>query len=267
MFFIISVIISIVTLLLLIPIMLNFLEEGDYQTSTIACSNFFQNIDGKPMFFTNELDNFDPSLITGIAGSCPSKTVQVTNKDVTNAVSLIKDCWFKSGLGADIFAANSKGLGICLYCGTIISDEEIVNFNELLKAELKLEKDSSLFKNNSQIINLNPIFLDSLPSSINEDKFIQVFYYTYRPEYPNRDKLTFTNFLRDTIGTSFSKFVGSTSSYGSIINYYVSSSTIESFGGVLVDTQINNNDKNLDDTKNIISYRDCTVIIPDKNFD
>jgi hypothetical protein len=245
---------------------MDFLAEGDYQTSNLGCNNFFQEINGRPMFFTNELDDFDPSLITAISGNCPSKNVEVTKKDVSNAVDLIKDCWFKSGSGANIYAANSRGIGLCLYCGTIKSDEEITNFNELLKQELKSEKDGSLFKNNTGIVNLNPLFLDSLPKNINKDKSIQVFYYIYRPEYARGDA-TVINFIRDTIGESISKLVGTSSSYGAVANYYISGSTVETFGGILVSSKINNDDKNLDEVKNLIDSRDCTLIIPDENFD
>lgn len=263
----VKLLIGIISMLVLFYIIYSlFIDDFLYDTSIAECNFLLSQVEGKPAFFENSLNSTSKTFLTAIANTCPAKEVEINKKNIKPATELIKKCWYESGGGVDFLPANFQNEGICIYCGSIYAKDEINNFNDLLQEEIKKEEYEYLFKDNYEIRNLNKEFLKErkLNEQINsKDKSISVFYYIYKPQIPE-DADTLTH-LRDNVGTKLSETFGDFGGGFSLANYYISSSPTDSFGGVILSSNIKVDFKNdnYNDTINALTDT-CKFIIPDK---
>lgn len=274
-YFIVSLIIVIITLILLLFYINSNINNFRYRQSLNECNIFFNNIKGKPLYFGNKLDEIQISLINSISKLCPSKTIKVSENKIKDAAKLIDDCAYKTGVGVNFLGSNLRGESICIYCGKIITENEILDFKKKLSNELKKEQYIHIFdkndKNSRSTINLNEVFLGengAIPSKISKDMSASVFYYIEAPKFPSTDRTTFLTFLSDFYGTKLSKLVGEQGSVFSFGNWFLNQKTPDYFdvySGILV-THQSEKEIEFGDTNNLVKFRDCYTIIPEKNF-
>lgn len=274
--FVVGIIISVITLIILLFIIKTNIDSFRYTQSIQECKLFFENIDGKALYFSNELNKPTLSLTDSIAKLCPSKTIKINKKSVSDAAKLLNDCYVKTAKGENIMGSNTRGEKICLYCGKIEAEEEITNFRELLTKELNDEKYNSFMgKDNNEFkdtINLNSGFYSQtssiIPQKLSKDMSATIFYYIDAPEFPKTDNIGIITWIKDVYGTKLSKFVGSMGSIGSWLNWKITQGGISEydvFSGVII-THQSEAEIEFGKTKNTIQFRDCNTIIPEDNF-
>lgn len=264
---IVVLIVSLISLVLLLVFIGGYMKDAKYEASVVGCSTFFSGVDGKPAFFNSSLDDFNERFIDGAASVCMSKDVVVTSGNIKPAVSLVEDCWKKGGYGEDFMGANVRDKGVCLYCGRIKSKDDIGNFKELFGKEFENSKYDYLRSNDTGVVNLNGYFLSSVPNEVSKDRSITVFYYVYKPEYPKEEDINFGTFLADTVGVAISKSFGSLGSGASVANYILSPSIVDSYGGVVLTSQVNYDEDDFESVRNSIDLRGCQVIVPKENYE
>jgi hypothetical protein len=210
----IIVVLLIVSLTAFIVIFLystNIIGQSTYESDILKCSILFSQIQGKPKFFSNELDEPTLEFERLTSNSCPSKDIKITENSAKNSAELVQDCWAKTGKGVDFFGANTNDLSICVYCGRIQSKDNIEDFNSKFNEIIIDEKYQSLFEE-TEIINSNENFIknpSNIPSKVNQDTSIGVFYFAYKPkiECLSDEGFSFTG-CKEKLQISFSKFVG-----------------------------------------------------------
>lgn len=269
--FIIMLILSIIILLILTFYIYNSINEGKYQASLIGCQTFFHQIDGKPAFFSITSNKPTQKLYDSIASLCPSRTINIEKDEIQKVTNLIQDCWRKTGEGVDFYGATTQEVGICLYCGSIEVDEEISNFGDLVKKELESLKENSLYDESVEVVNLNPQTLKAIPSKVSKEQRIEVYYYSYKPEFPPIDETTgyfeiADNYFENEILTPISDFIKSQGGLLTLGSYLVTDSSVDTFAGVVLYRSFDNSKKDIDEVKSVISTRGCNVINPDKNY-
>lgn len=264
MTFVIAIIISLVTLIVLFSFISSEFKDYEYSESILNCNLFFSNINGKPVYFTGSLNETTLKLTSEIARQCPSKDIIINDKQISKAAELIQDCWKKAASGKDIFGSNVKNQKICLYCGKITAKSDINDFRGKLNKELQKSKYSSLYSTETEIQNFNNNTLQLVPQNIEEGKSTILFYYMYRTDIPKN--LDFSNFVRDEYISPISKMTGNVGSAFTIGNFMMSNNVLKTYGNVILSKQIEN--KNQDDFKKFTNTidTDCTIIVPEKNF-
>ncbi len=263
---IIGIIFTVITLVLLLFFITAQMKQAQYSQSIIGCNLLFSNIDGKPTYFSGSLNTTNNKLIDEIAKQCPSKKITINDKSINKAAELISDCWRKTATGEDIFGANVKNQKICLYCGEITAENEILDFRAKVNTELKKEKYSNIYSKETGIENFNEFNLQLIPNNLESGKSTTVFYYVYRTDIP-KNPGSFSTFVRDEYVSSISKFIGSQSSIFTTANFVFSENVLKTYGGIILTKEIEN--KKEEDFKqftNTINKDDCTVIIPLKEF-
>ncbi|MDA3855206.1 MAG: hypothetical protein PF569_03020 [Candidatus Woesearchaeota archaeon] len=268
--FLIGLIVLGVVLIISFNYVQEFITEGEYRSSVIGCKTFFEQIDGKPAFFNNSLNDVSPKLYTAISKICPSRDYEIEKNQISPAANLISDCWDKTGAGEDIFGAEVRDKGICLYCGKITAKDEIPNFKDQILKEFEKEEYSNLYSEQTGANNVNKLYFEKIPNSLDEDKSAAVFYYAYKPPYPAPDKngeINFATFFDDVVLGKLSQVVGNLGAIGNYINYFTTTSSIDTYTGIIVTSQIEYDEsKSIDDINNQIELYGCDVIIPEKNI-
>jgi hypothetical protein len=270
--FIIILILSIVTLIILTFYLYDSINDGRYISSIVGCQTFFKQIEGKRAFFDNSLNHPNQKLYDTIAKLCPSRTIDIKKGEIRKVTNLIQDCWEKTGSGVDFYGATTKGVGICLYCGSIEVQDEISNFNELVSKDLEKLEDKTLFDQSVEVVNLNKESLKLIPQSVSNKQNVHVFYYSYRPEFPPIDESTgffeiTENYIDTEILDPLSEFIGGFGSIASLGIFAVTDSSVETYAGIVLDKEFDNSRKDVDEIKSVIATRGCNVIIPEKNLD
>lgn len=270
--FIIMLILSIIILLILTFYIYDSMNEGKYQASLVGCEMFFKQIEGKPAFFNNSLNQPNEKLFLSIASLCPSRSIKINDDEIQKVTGLIEDCWRKTGSGVDFYGATTQDVGVCLHCGSIEVDNEIPNFGDLVKKELNNLEDSSLFDQSVEVVNLNPDTLKQIPVAVSEKQRVEVFYYSYKPKFPsyNEDTGIFEiigDYFDSEVLTPISEFIGNGGTLLSLANYLVSDSNVDTFAGIVLYREFDNTNKDVDEAKSVINTRGCNLIKPDKNFD
>ena len=246
---IILLIVAIITFLFILTFSNQALSDSKYEASLLECQLFFESVDGKPFYFGNELNEPTFNLFDSISNLCMSKEAMVYEKDVSNAVELVDDCWKKTGSGVDIYGVNARDSNFCVFCGFVTAKDEIDNFNEKFVSQVKLDSEKySFLKNSSESASTNQDFLlkeENIPQSLNEEEPLMVFYYTYKPKFEG-------GFFGETatdVAVAASELTGSFGGALSTINYYISSEDERTITGVIIepwekiddlDTEFNN---------------------------
>lgn len=260
---IVFLILAIITILLIISTVNIYFQSSEYAQSNLACNLFFKNIEGKSAYWGPNTDTLQIKLINGIENLCSSKEVNIDEKSISDAAQIVKDCWFKTAEGVDIFGNNVRGQGICVYCGRIIVGEDIENFNELFENELKKERYKNLFSRNTDAINMNARFMKLVPEMLEKGDNLDVFYYTYQPEYADDPGVwTFfqDDFLKDQI-----KYLNSNSDLASFVSQYITPDLVTPFSSVVLTSSINSDMEELDEFE--VSPETCKFIIPLEHYD
>ncbi|MCA9459464.1 MAG: hypothetical protein KC589_02980 [Nanoarchaeota archaeon] len=265
---IVGLIIALFSLIILAFILTPMIKNANYDSSIAECRFFLQNVKGKPIFFNNSLDSPNNLLLEIMAETCHAKDVKISENNILPATTLVEDCWAKSGKGIDFLGANVEEGGICIYCGSIYSKDEISNFDELFQKEIKKSKYDYLFES-SEIINLNKAFLkeNSInPDFSSNDNSISVFYYIYKPKQ-SQDGTFDIGYYSNIISTKISKIVGNWDGAFSLINYEASSSNINSVGGIILtsNVKISSEDETYKDDINKVA-ESCSFVIPKKIY-
>lgn len=258
----ISLIISIIGMLVILISFnqyFNFIKE---ESSKKECSILFSQIKGKPTFYNQE--NFKPNikLINLISKKCPYDDKKQTNKNnLKNIQNVITNCYEKTNFGSDILNSQSYGTSICLFCGRILIENQINNFDEKLSKQIKQNK--KLFKNSTQIINLNSKYLDSkiLKKNIEKNSYISVFYHI------EKEELNSSIFLKTK--SKLINYFSKKSQTFQLGNYYLNRITkkLESFGGIFLVYDINyNNQKKINiEKQNNQILKNCDILIIPQN--
>lgn len=238
--FVILMILSLITMLVLIFYSTGVLASNEYEIKVEQCRLLIDNVEGKSDYFGNSLDKPSQKFSQAFEKTCPKKDFEVTQKSVSNAAYLAEKCFRESNYGEDFLGSLVNGLSVCFYCGRVVSDSFVSNFDEMFLKEIRKDKYKSLFEE-AEINNTNSIFLNKseyIPDSVGNENDIGVFYYIYRPEVKcilddDSQKAQVSN-CADSFQTSFSKFVGG---WGGIYQsgvYLATSSEVRPLGGVLL---------------------------------
>lgn len=277
-FVLVIIITSVITLLIIFLYSSTLIGESKYESSLMQCSILFNQINGKPNFFGNELNEPSEEFKTMLSKTCSSKEYKITKNSVVNAGQLVQDCWAKTGKGVDFFGANTNDLSICVYCGKVKTNDNINDFNTQFTNEINKEKYTSLFEE-TEMINSNENFLknpSNLPTSIDRDNSIGVFYFAYRPkiECLGNDGLSFEA-CKEQLQITFSKFIGSFGNWFTT-GAYLTSSGEEAYrptAGILLGKIEENKENKFVENRVPISSDnskslECDLlIVPDENYD
>jgi hypothetical protein len=250
-------------------------ESAKYEQSLITCNQFFKSINGKSLYFNETVNTFTPKLSNSLRDLCPSKTVQVSSQNVKPALDLMKDCWFKTGSGTDIFPMIATDMKLCFYCGKITSNTNIESFKEKIDAELRHEKYADLLSKESEIINLNyATFENSIPETLDKEHELALYYYVYKPPVELGDNLieNMQTFAKDVINRGIRDFVGEHMDIGPALNYYgldefLIGELVKTSGGLVIISEDNTDKQDFDKVENYIVTRGCYTIYPLKNYD
>ncbi len=268
--YLVLLIICIVVLIVLLFQYQSFFTDGGYETSLLTCSQLFKSIDGKPGFFDNSLSRPLIPFFDIIGQTCDSKSFKISPEKMNNAASLVRDCWIKGARGEDFWGDQVQGEAICLYCGSITSEESVNDFDKGFSVFIKRERYESLF-DESESINLNSVLLSEnyLPKNLDSENEITVFYYSRKDYFPK--DVNIQSFIYDKIGRPILQNVGKYGgTYGTLANYYASSLVGDSkvSSGIVMSTSQDMDPTKSDLTKvrNTITTQDCIVIVPEKHY-
>jgi len=268
------IIFTLITFILIFP---KIIHNSSYDISITNTQSLFNGITGQPIYFSDGLNHPTNLLINSIAKVSISKNIKISENNLDPAIQLINDCWRKTNNGKNILPANMMDEGVCLYCGSLTTDDKIENLNVKLFAALNKNKKIklNLLKNISTSVNLNKFELDktNLINTLNPDETIDIIYYTYAIGYSQKTSGSFTSSTISTssiINNHLSTFFGNSNKYFSIINYLLSSNNKKPLVGIsLTKRKILSGDKNLNDgDKNlnkVTTKFNCKLIIPNKH--
>ncbi len=270
--FVIILLVSLITMILLISIIYFYINDSKVQNANYECRMLFSSIDpGKD--FGKNFNEIPLKLEQAIQKICPSRDAKVSEKSVEDAAKLIEECWFKTGAGRDFLGKNAEGTGLsmCVYCGTIKpmkNADDIQNFNELLLEELEDERYKPLFSNDTQIENTNSFTLknsDMLPDRINSNTPAAVVYYIHKPQVRCEYEGTFSEcgkYIRTSISTFFAGF----DRLRGVTNL-VSQSSVRAVGGiVLLPIEVKDGFEGSIDISQFEALGNCHFIVPEENF-
>ena len=287
--FIIIIIITIISFILLAVYISSMYENYKSQQSILDCQYTFNNINGETQYF--DKDDVSITMKELISSNCHYSSIELKkNREILDSSKMVFDCWKKASFGKDIYGSIQNGKKICLLCGVIKSEENIPNFNKNFIKEIKSKKYDKLFEESNGAKNLNELFLlneNLIPEKIDKDNEILVIYYTSVPEInlllnsngfikENLDRMEyvenkagtevaegFIEFAKTLVNNGFSKS-------GFVVNKltsFFSSKPEETISGVtLVSHKINKNTENLDFSQGEM-IMDCgeNFIIPLEN--
>ncbi len=240
---ILLIIIAIFSFIVLVIFISFQIGDSKYESSLIECNFFVDNMKPDETFF-NRLTEPKGILIKTLAGTCPSKTIEIRNKNVEPLAELSKDCYYKMANGRDIMAANSYGKSICVFCGFAKAENDISDLGSKLEKIYGDEDYEDLFKE-QETSNLNDVTLSQgvlSDLSVLEGENLMVYYFIYR--LPNSPDLSggFFGDAGEVIGVRVNRvqtfFSRLASKYGNFfvrnINYLVSDSATDSVSGVII---------------------------------
>ena len=199
-------------------------QESRYLSSLLECNLFVKNMKPDETFF-EELTEPKGILIKALADTCPSKIVEIRNRNVEPLAQLSKDCYYKMANGRDIMAAKSYEKSICVFCGFAKAEDDISDLDSKLEEIYDNEEYKDLFKE-GETSNLNSVTLseEALSElSVSEEENLMVYYFIYRlPNDPDYQ-------------TGISRFA---SRHGGFlirnINYFLSESATDSVSSVVI---------------------------------
>ena len=112
--FLVLLIVSIVTLLVILLIFSSIIGKWKYETSLENCNFFFKEV-GKnsKVYFGEYLNNPSKIFFNSMALSCPTKFEKVSTKEEVS--KLISNCYFQTGNGVNILGKNYVG-NLCFVC-------------------------------------------------------------------------------------------------------------------------------------------------------
>ncbi|NQZ84231.1 MAG: hypothetical protein HRU03_00805 [Nanoarchaeales archaeon] len=269
----IGVFISVIALFILLSFLYNTVFDR-YDQDIYDCSFFMVNVDGKPAYFGDSLDEISFSLINSIVHFCPSKDVELSNDNIIDSAKLVTSCYNLVGRGEDFFGANVEDKSVCVHCGFIEVKDDISNFNEKFSNELSRDKYDFFFDDEDELFNTNTLFFseDNLIDSVKEDDYLRVLAYAYKPSVfvESNSFIDDVKNVKNEFLLGYSKFMGGL--FGlSTITYFNSESLTEGFSGVIIEQ--------FDDYKEFDANREINytqggsslgcdiVIIPKKNYD
>ncbi len=287
---IIGVILALLFLVVSFSVAKEVISGSEYERSIFECQFVFNNIDGSATYFGKSLNSPNLNFFKVIGVTCPSKDFDVSQNSVSGAAQLAADCWAKTGKGVDIMPNTVNDLGVCLYCGRINSDDEIVNFDDLFIEEI-VKKKYDVF-NDSEILNTNGLLLydkDYLPDNLLNGESLGVFYYIYKPgvgkcsgndfEFSvNGCTRDFSNFVGSYVSVGsklLSVFVDGGNSVGGVFFVKMNNDEAAKFDGFLEESiDINTSEETITKLKNKLdntikekNFECDVVVVPKKNFD
>ncbi|MFW6285788.1 MAG: hypothetical protein ACOC16_01295 [Nanoarchaeota archaeon] len=269
LYFLVILIVSLVSLVVLIFFITSVMEDSKYDNSIIECQSFLKGIHGQTTYFGEHYNSFQPKLINSIATLCSLKQVEIDDENIKLAVDLVEDCWRKSGPGKDILPQGAHEMNLCILCGEIEAMEDVNDFDERLNREL--DKNDYIFSNDIESINLNkPLFKSNyLPSKLEKNQKISVFYYIEKP-YIKPENINFKTYFDDTLGRTLRDFIGS-SQRGKILNNILLNDVlvgefVSTYAGVVLTSNKEYDLSDFDNIQHNIDYRDCFVIIPNEKY-
>jgi len=267
---IVFLLIAIFTLLFLLNLTYSKFNNNTYDLSISSCALTFKNAHGKLIFYNKE-GKINSNLINLLAISCPSKSINVKEKEINKVSDLILDCFDKSSKGLDIFPNKVKDDGICLYCGTVKTPNEISDFSGKLNENLKKKKYKSLFYTNlSSSVNLNEIYLSksNIPNSISSQRDMAIYYYIYKPQFPKNQDITFSTYLKDEVlGGALNK-ISDLGNVPSSISNLIYPKLTQTYSGVIIADQKEYHDGEiLNKDRSSLAKKSCTIVTPKKNYE
>lgn len=278
----IFVIIALIAMILISLWISNVIENAKYDSSINECKTFFQNVDGKPSFFST---GGDPNEVffSGVEKICPSKDVEVSDNYVKPAAELVSDCFVKAGLGEDFYSSTTTEYSLCLYCGKIKGDY-VEEFDEKFVNEISKDNYDFLFEDSYDIQNKNEKFLKTkefMPDNLESGESIGVFYLIAKPSVISDECFdSFSDHIDcsiDVYSRAFS-YLFYSFELTSGVNYILSDTHADSIGavffGVVDDFETDGDlDRDFGDGRITMGYDasgnelNCVMVIPDKNFD
>jgi len=271
--YIIAIIISSITLIIMISLLFPMIKDAQYQSSLTECNYLFKNINGHKSYFGNDMSKPNDLLLNSISNICPSKTIEIkTDSNMNQINNLVEDCWYKTGELSDIFAAHSNGYNICLLCGQIKPTKNI-NFKEyfLDKSNGINSKEYKKIFNSAESLNLNQVFLESTsPKILEEDETYYLIYYTESPQLENQDQID-----SSVISQSITSIINDVDiSFLSLADSLISSNQLKSKSGIFFQKEtLSEKIIFKDEEKQSLSNRDlkfkyCDIlIVPEEDFD
>lgn len=270
--YIIGIIISVVTLIIIVNLIFPIITNAHYESSLKECNYLFKNIDGHKAYFGNDMRKPNNLLLNSISKTCPDKIIELkTDYNINQVNKLVKDCWYKTGEMADIFAAYSNGYNICLLCGQIKTKNNI-NFKDNFldkKNGINSENYESIF-NQGDSLNLNQIFLNSTaPQTLKEDETYYLIYYTESPQLENQDQID-----SSVLSQSITSIINDVDiSFLSLADSLISSNQLKSKSGIFfqketISEKIIFKDKEKQSLSNRnLKFKYCDIlIVPEEDF-
>lgn len=168
---------AVISLIIILMFVNNFLKSSSYGSSVIGCEQTFDQIAGKSTFFKNG-DKINLNFKRIVSLNCPYKLDEDSN--IRAVVDEVYSCYKKADYGKNVFTAAAFNEKVCLYCGEFIFKEDIDNFNTKFIKEIKKRRDyKSLL--NSETFNMNKYLLFDkkfLPEKVKKGEVVNVVYYT-----------------------------------------------------------------------------------------
>ena len=261
----IEVMIGVIILLLLVFFTYNYLGNS-YDSEVVECNFFMENVDGKPKYFGEKLNDITLLFQDSVKSVCPSKDVSLKENSFQNTAKLVRSCYEIIGAGEDFFGANSDDQSVCVHCGFIKVDDEISDFNKKFSKILGDDKFISLFDEEDELTNTNELFLSEniLSSSLNNGDYLRVLGYAYKPSVYGENN-DFVDGFTLTVSEYFGEYISSTGSY------LLSDSSVKGFSGVIIEPYEGyeefDSNREIGFTNGGSSLGCDVVIIPDKNYD
>jgi len=257
---IIAIVISVLTLLIIIGSITEILPSNtNYQQSILGCSQFLDQVDGKPMFFDIGMDKPTIKFIDATKSYCPSGEYKISEDEIFKGAKLIDDCWEKAARGENILGRNVQESNVMLYCGDLIIKEDIDGFGEKLREKID-EKKYDLF-NQDESVNLNNLTLskDILSKTIGdvkEDEKISVFYNIYVNQSA---EFSFNRWMSMSAG-----LIGGVPL---LISYELTTSEFDSYSGIVLVKEL---EKQINETtgavKGFTNLKNMNVVIPTEHY-
>lgn len=203
--YMIGALLAVITLILMIFFVKNILFI-EYDSSVMECNFFMSNVNGAPTYFGDGTNEITHKFLGTVASICPMKNVEVDEDNLNDLAKLMGSCYKAMGSGNDFFGANVENKSICMECGFMNVDENVDKFNSKFSKVLEDDRFKSLWDDDNELINGNPITLNisSLSDSVFEGDTYMVVYYAFRPESGN---------FFDSISAFFGNHVSASASY------------------------------------------------------
>lgn len=232
--YLVAIIIAAFSLIVLL-VLINTFSDTDYTRSIQQCAYLFTEA-GHPMNKAGltgaKLDRVSSAMEQLLRTNCHSITYEITNSDLSSLRNLITECWRKTNQGDDILGPFSEGKALYLYCGSVVAEQGVRDFDSKLSDALSDEETRALLLNASGTRNLNGYLLyeqSDFPSRLDAgEEFVVVFSISK----PNLDCSSIDECYQ-AVGNSVLKGVASIGSPVSTLVSYLSSAPETSYTGII----------------------------------